>query len=339
MIREALARVVSGGSLDEGSAAQVMQEILEGKATPAQIGGFAVALRMKGETVDEVTGLARAMRSAATPFPDVPRPLIDTCGTGGDGSGTFNVSTAVAFVVAAAGGRVAKHGNRAVSSRAGSADVLEALGASVDRTPAEAARMIREVGVAFLFAPAYHWAFKHAAEPRKDLGVRTVFNVLGPVCNPAGAERQLVGVYDGAWVPRLAEVLLRLGTDSAWVVHSEDGLDELSVFAPSQVARIADGRVVEETVDPGTFGLAHEAGERPSVQGGDAAHNARILEGALGGATGPARDMVLLNAGAALVAGRMAADLTAGIARAREVVDRGDAMSKLQQFLAFEPVR
>ena len=219
MIREVLSRLVAGNSLDEATATAVMGEILTGNATAAQIAGFAVALRMKGETVDEVTGLARAMRAAAQPFPEVPRPLVDTCGTGGDGSHSFNVSTAVAFVVAAGGGRVAKHGNRAVSSRTGSADVLEALGVAVDHTPAEAARSIREVGVAFLFAPAYHWAFKHAAEARRDLGVRTVFNVLGPVCNPAGAERQLVGVYDAAWVPRLAEVLSRLGAESAWVVQ------------------------------------------------------------------------------------------------------------------------
>ncbi len=339
MIREALTRIVAGDSLDETAAAEVMREILEGQATPVQIGGFAVALRMKGETVEEVTGLARAMRAAAVPFPEVPRPLVDTCGTGGDGSGTFNVSTAVAFVVAAAGGRVAKHGNRAVSSRAGSADVLEALGATVDRTPAEAARMIREIGVAFLFAPSYHWAFKHAAEPRRDLGVRTVFNVLGPLCNPAGAERQLVGVYDDAWVPRLAHVLGKLGTDSAWIVHSEDGLDELSVFAPTRLARLDRGRVVEETVDPKALGLAHPTNERGSVQGGDAQHNATLLEGALSGVAGAARDLVLLNAGAALAAARLESDLAAGIARAREVVDRGDARAKLQQFLVFEPSR
>ncbi|MGH7724026.1 MAG: anthranilate phosphoribosyltransferase [Candidatus Eiseniibacteriota bacterium] len=339
MIREALSRVVAGESLAENEAAAVMREILEGGATPVQIGGLAVALRMKGETVDEVVGLARAMRAAAIPFPDVPRPLVDTCGTGGDGSGTFNVSTAVAFVVAAGGGRVAKHGNRAVSSRAGSADVLEALGASVDVSPAEAARMIREVGVAFLFAPSYHWAFKHAAEPRRDLGVRTVFNVLGPMCNPAGAERQLVGVYDAGWVPRFAHVLARLGTDSAWIVHSDDGLDELSVFAYTRLARVADGHVTEETVDPAKLGLAHPESERGSVQGGDAKRNATLLEEALSGKPGAARDLVLLNAGAALAAARLAPDLPAGVARARELVDRGGAKAKLKQFLAFEPSR
>jgi anthranilate phosphoribosyltransferase len=334
-VKDALAKVVGGGSLHEDEARDVMRDILAGRATATQIGGFAVALRMKGETVEEVAGLARAMREAALPFPAVPRPLMDTCGTGGDQSGTFNVSTAVAFVVAAAGGRVAKHGNRAVSSKTGSADVLEALGASVDVTPEEAARAVNEVGVAFLFAPAYHWAFKHAAEPRRDLGVRTVFNVLGPICNPAGAERQLVGVYDEAWVPRLAGVLLRLGAESAWVVHGDDGLDEMSVFAPTHVARVERGKVVEEVVDPKSLGLAHPESERATIQGKDTEDNVRLLKDALAGKPGAASDTVLLNAGAALVAGGLAPDLPDGIALAREVVGSGKAQAKLEQFLAF----
>ncbi len=331
-MREALARVVVGGSLSEDEAAGVMRAILAGEATAAQIGALAMGLRMKGETADEVTGMARAMRQAALPFPKVTRPLIDTCGTGGDGGGTFNVSTAVAFVVAAAGGRVAKHGNRAVSSRTGSADVLEALGASVDLTPDEAARMIETVGVAFLFAPAYHWTFKHAAEPRRDLGVRTVFNVLGPICNPAGAERQLVGVYDEAWVPRLAQVLLRLGAEAAWVVHSEDGLDELSVFATNRVARLEGGRVIEERVDPKDFGLAHDEKERPHVHGGEAAKNLELLTGAIAGTAGAATDIVILNAGAALAVGGLAPDLAAGVALARTTIAEGRARAKLDQF-------
>ena len=331
-VRAALARIVAGQSLPEADAERVMAAVLGGEASPAQIGALAVALRMKGETVDEVTGMARAMRKAALPFPQVTRPLIDTCGTGGDDGGTFNVSTSVAFVVAAAGGRVAKHGNRAVSSRTGSADVLEALGASVDLTPAEAARMIEEVGVAFLFAPAYHWAFKHAAEPRKDLGVRTVFNVLGPICNPAGAERQLVGVYDEAWVPRLAEVLRRLGAEAALVVHSDDGLDELSVFAPNHVARLEGGRVLEETVDPKALGVGHDPSERAHVQGGEAARNLELLTGALAGTAGAATDIVILNAGAALAVGGLAPDLTAGVALARETIASGRARAKLEQF-------
>jgi anthranilate phosphoribosyltransferase len=333
MIRELLPKVVAGESLTEEQAFGVMQDVLAGAATSAQIAGFAVALRMRGETVEEVAGLARAMRQALQPFPEVPRPLLDTCGTGGDGSGTFNVSTAVAFVAAAAGSHVAKHGNRAVSSRAGSADVLEALGASVDQTPAEAAKTIRDVGVAFLFAPAYHWAFRNAAEPRKDLGVRTVFNVLGPICNPAGAERQLVGVYDDAWVPRLAQVLQLLGAERAWVVHSKDGLDELSVFAPTLAARLEDGKIVEEQIDPRVYGLGHEAADRGAVQGGDAAENARLLESALSSKSGAAHDLVVLNAGAALAVGGLAPTLEAGIERARELVDNGKAHEKLQQFL------
>jgi len=333
MIREVLPRVVAGETLSEDQAMAVMQDVLAGAATPAQIAGFAVALRMRGETVDEVAGLARAMRHALQPFPDVPRPLLDTCGTGGDGSGTFNVSTAVAFVAAAAGANVAKHGNRAVSSRAGSADVLEAMGASVEQTPAEAARTIKDIGVAFLFAPAYHWAFKNAAEPRRDLGVRTVFNVLGPICNPAGAERQLVGVYDDAWVPRLAQVLQRLGAERAWVVHSEDGLDELSVFAPTYVARLEDGKIVEEKINAKAFGLGHDESDRPSVQGGDAQENAALLEAALSAVPGAAHDLVVLNAGAALAAGGIAPTLDAGVRRAKELVDQGKALEKLQQFL------
>jgi len=333
MIREVLPRVVAGETLTEDQAMAVMQDVLAGAATSAQIAGFAVALRMRGETVDEVAGLARAMRQALQPFPTVPRPLLDTCGTGGDGSGTFNVSTAVAFVAAAAGAHVAKHGNRAVSSRAGSADVLEAMGASVEQTPAEAARTINDIGVAFLFAPAYHWAFKNAAEPRRDLGVRTVFNVLGPICNPAGAERQLVGVYDDAWVPRLARVLLRLGADRAWVVHSEDGLDELSVFAPTYVARLEDGKITEEKVDAKAFGLGHDESDRPGIQGGDAQENAALLESALSAVPGAAHDLVILNAGAALAAGGLAPTLEAGIRRSRELVDQGKALEKLQQFL------
>ncbi len=334
-MKDALAKVVGGGSLSEDEARDVMRDILAGRATATQIGGFAVALRMKGETLEEVAGLARAMRESALPFPNVPRPLLDTCGTGGDSSGTFNVSTAVAFVVAAAGGRVAKHGNRAVSSKTGSADVLEALGASVDVTPEEAARSIRQTGVAFLFAPAYHWAFKHAAEPRRDLGVRTVFNVLGPICNPAGAERQLVGVYDEAWVPRLAGVLLRLGSQSAWVVHGDDGLDEMSVFAPTHVARIENGRVVEEVIDPKTLGLAHPERERTTIQGKDTEDNVRLLHDSLAGKPGAASDTVFLNAGAALVAGGLADDLAQGIALAKEVVGSGKAEAKLSEFLAF----
>ncbi len=333
MIQELLPRIVSGETLTEEQAFGVMQDILAGAATSAQIAGFAVALRMRGETVEEVAGLASAMRQALQTFPEVPRPLLDTCGTGGDGSGTFNVSTAVAFVAAAAGAHVAKHGNRAVSSRAGSADVLEALGASVDQTPAEAARMITEIGVAFLFAPAYHWAFKHAAEPRKDLGVRTVFNVLGPICNPAGSERQLVGVYDDAWVPRLAQVLARLGAERAWVVHSKDGLDELSVFAPTTVARLEDGKIIEELIDPRAYDLGHDAADRSAVQGGDAAENARLLESALSSRSGAAHDLVVLNAGAALAVGGLAPTLEAGIERAAGLIDSGKAHEKLQQFL------
>ncbi len=335
MIQELLPRIVAGDTLTEEQAFAVMQDILAGAATSAQIAGFSVALRMRGETVSEVTGLARALRQALPRFPTLPRPLLDTCGTGGDGSGTFNVSTAVAFVAAAAGAHVAKHGNRAMSSRAGSADVLEALGASVEQTAEEAARTLREVGVAFLFAQLYHWSFKHASGPRRELGVRTVFNVLGPISNPAGAERQLVGVYDRTWVPRLAEVLHRLGAERAWVVHSEDGLDELSIFAPTWVARLEDGAVVEDVIDPRTYGLAHGPAERGEVLGGSAAENAQILESVLSNTPGPAHDLVVLNAGAALTVAGESPNLEAGIERARALIDGGQALAKLRQFVAF----
>ena len=338
MIREALAELVAGRDLPTETANTVMQEILSGEATSSQIAGFAVAMRMKGETVPEITGLALAMRSAATPLPlpnDIQREdLLDTCGTGGDGAQTFNVSTAVALVAAGEGVQVAKHGNRAVSSRSGSADVLEQLGIRLDLSPQECADCLRETGVAFLFAPAFHGALRHAAMPRKEMGLRTVFNVLGPICNPAGAGRQLVGVFDRTWVGRLATVLGALGAKSACVVHSEDGLDEISVFAPTHVAWVGkDRKVREEMIDPKTHGLAHE--NRDAITGGDAKRNAELILELLQGAKGPARDLVVLNAGAALVVSGRANTLADGIGLAAASIDHGRAKERLDALVQF----
>lgn len=337
MIREALRSLTEGRDLGADEAAAAMDEILSGGATPSQIAGFAVALRMKGETVSEVAALARAMRARAgfLPLDGMSREdLLDTCGTGGDGAGTFNVSTVVAFVACGAGARVAKHGNRAVSSQAGSADVLEALGVSLDLTAEECARCLSETGVAFLFAPQFHSALRHAAAPRREMGIRTVFNVLGPLCNPAGAGRQLVGVYEDRWVLRLAQVLRELGSRSACVVHSADGLDELSVFAPFHLAWLSeDGKVRESIVDPAALRMAHDDRER--ARGSDPAANAQLLERVLDGEPGAARDLVLLNAAAALQVAGLATGFTEGLERARESIDSGRARACLDAFVAF----
>jgi anthranilate phosphoribosyltransferase len=338
MIREATAQIVEGHDLSPETAAGAMETILAGEATGAQIAAFAVALRMKGETVGEVTGMVRALRRRATPFPleeEVARAsLLDTCGTGGDGAHTFNVSTAVALVAAGAGVPVAKHGNRAISSRTGSADVLEELGVPLDLPPGRAVECLQEVGVVFLFAPAYHAALRHAAGPRREMGLRTVFNVLGPLCNPAGAGCQLVGVFDAAWITRLGRVLGELGSHSACVVHSRDGLDEISVFAPTEMAWLGGGGAVrEETLDPADFGLAHS--DRAPVSGGDAAENAGRLRRVLEGERGVARDLVLINAAAALVVAGRASDIREGIVEASSSIDSGAALGRLDALAGF----
>ena len=333
MIQSAIARAVLGEHLSQELARTSMQQILAGEATPAQIAAFAVALRMKGETPDEIAGMAEAMRSRVPPIRTRKAPLLDTCGTGGDNAGTFNISTTVAIVTAACGVAVAKHGNRAVSSRTGSADVLESLGVRIDLTPENAARSLDVLGITFLFAPNYHTALRHASGPRREIGVRTVFNVLGPLTNPAGAGRQLLGVFSDALVRPVAEVLQRLGSERAWVVHGRDGLDELTVFAPSHVAELANGALREFDVDPADLGLAHQ--ERAGVAGGDARANAAKVRAVFDGTKGAARDIVLLNSGAALVVAGVAADLRAGIARAAEAIDSGAARAKLAELQAF----
>lgn len=332
MIREAIVRLVDGESLTAQEAATVMGEIMDGHATPAQIGALVTALRMKGETPEEIAGFALAMRERAFRItPQVPV-FVDVVGTGGDRSGTFNISTVAAFVVAGAGVPVAKHNNRAVSSRCGSADVLEALGVPADAEPERVRRAIEEVGIGFLFAPRFHPAMRHAAGPRREIGIRTVFNVLGPLTNPAGARRQVVGVYHPSLVEPMARVLGHLGSECAFVVHG-DGLDELAPSGPSHVAEVRSGRVRTFQLQPEDAGLRRHPVH--AVRGGEAQDNARLALEVLRGEDGPHRDVVLLNAAAALVAAGACSDLREAAERAAESIDRGDALAKLEQLRAF----
>jgi anthranilate phosphoribosyltransferase len=307
-----------------------MELIMRDEATASQIAGFIVALRLKGETVDEIAGLARTMRSMATPI-DVEDAgsLLDTCGTGGDGSGSFNISTLSAIVAAACGARVAKHGNRAASSTCGSADVLEALGVRIDLPPAGVAACIREAGIGFLFAPVFHPSFRFAAVPRRELGIRTVFNVLGPLCNPAGAGRQALGVPEQQLAEKMADVLVRLGVERALVLHAE-GLDELSTTGPSLVIEMLGGERRSYQLDPLELGLRRAS--RDELRGGGPAENAVIAREVLEGAAGPRRDIVLLNASAALRAAGLARDWREGIALAAEAIDRGGAAGVLDRW-------
>ena len=333
MIRTAIARAIQGEALSFDLARASMEQMLSGDATPAQIGALAVALRMKGETPEEIAGMAQALRNHVAPIVTRRRPLLDTCGTGGDNAGTFNISTSVAIVVASCGVAVAKHGNRAVSSRTGSADVLESLGVRIDLTPLSAARSLDVLGITFLFAPHYHTALRHASGPRREIGVRTVFNILGPLANPAGATRQLLGVYADELVRPVAEVLRRLGSERAWVVYGRDGLDELSLFGRSHVAALEDGRIREFEVDPAELGLP--AGDRDGIAGGDATANAAVIRDIFAGTRGAARDIVVLNASAALVVAGVAPDLAAGITLANDALDAGRARAKLQELADF----
>ena len=325
---EAIAKLVRCESLSEDEAAATFEEIMRGDATPVQIAGLLVALRMKGESTDEITGFARTARAMATPI-QVDGDLLDTCGTGGDGLATFNISTLSAIVAAASGAKVAKHGNRAASSMCGSADVLEQLGVKIDLAPEGVARCIEEAGIGFLFAPVFHPSFRFAGVPRRELGMRTIFNVLGPLCNPAGAKYQALGVADGALAGKMAEVLVRLGVERAIVFHAGDGMDELSVSAPSSVIEI-NGDRKEYQLDPAELGL----GKAPvdSMRGGGPEDNARIAREVLQGATGPRRDVVLLNAAAALRAAGLAGSWKDGIGMAAEAIDSGRAGDVLQRW-------
>lgn len=335
-IKTAINKVMNGETLNIEEAEEVMSQIMAGEATPAQIGAYLTALRMKGETVEEITGSARAMRSLAAPVrPNTgPADLVDTCGTGGDSAGTFNISTTAAFVVAGTGQKVAKHGNRSVSSKSGSADVLGALGVNLELTPAQVAQAIDEIGIGFLFAPKLHPAMKHAIGPRRELGVRTIFNVLGPLTNPAGAQSQIIGVYDERLTEPLAQVLGELGSRGAFVVHGHGGLDELTTTGPNRVSRLQQGQVTTETLDPLDLGFARAS--LADLLGGTAEENASITRNILAGReNGPRRDVVVLNAAAALVAAGKADDLPAGITLAQQSLDSGAALAVLEKFVAF----
>lgn len=331
-IQAAIRRVVDKHDLAFEDMQSVMRSIMGGDATPAQIAGLLVALRMKGETIDEIAGAASVMRELAQHVEVGLTPLIDTCGTGGDGIGTFNISTASAFVTAAAGGRIAKHGNRAASGASGSADVLEAAGARIDLSPAEVADCVRQVGVGFMFAPAHHGATRHAAGPRRELGTRTLFNVLGPLTNPANASVQLMGVYDRSWVSRAAEVLQRLGVARALVVCAEDGMDEISIASVTHAAELRDGAVTTYLIDPREFGIPFQPLE--SLAARDAQASLAHIRTVFDDQPGPARDIVALNAGAAIYIAGLAPTLAAGIARAREVIASGAARECFARFIA-----
>ncbi len=333
MIKEAINKVVSGQHLTQDEAVSLMDDIMSGKATDAQIASLITALRIKGETVDEITGFAKVMRQKATPVKTGHPLLLDTCGTGGDGSHTFNVSTTVAFVVAAAGVPVAKHGNRSVSSRSGSADVLEALGVNINLTPEQVGKCIDKVGIGFLFAPALHGAMKYAIGPRREIGIRTVFNILGPLTNPAGAQRQILGVYDPNLTEVMAGVLANLGTESAFVVHGDGGLDEVSISGPTKVSEVRDGRVITYYLDPKNYGIEYAGLER--IKGGTAEENAAITRSILEGEKGPRRDIVLLNAAVALLASGLVKTVEEGLEKAASVTDSGAAVRKLDELVEF----
>ncbi len=332
-ITTAIASVIDRHDLSAADMEAVMQAIMTGQATPAQIGGFLIGLRMKGETVDEIAAAAKVMRDLATRV-EVDGPhLVDTCGTGGDGASTFNISTASAIVTAAAGGRVAKHGNRSVSSSSGSADVLEAAGVRLDLAPAQVAACIDKVGVGFLFAPQHHSAMKHAIGPRKEMRVRTLFNLLGPLTNPAGAPNQVLGVFSPDWVEPLAEVLLQLGSEHVLVVHAEDGLDEISIAAPTRVAELKSGAVSVYTITPEDFGLQRAGLSAIAVD--DAGQSLAMINAVFADQPGPARDIVCLNAGAAIYAAGLVASLQDGVALASEVIHSGKAAATFAALVDF----
>ncbi len=331
MIRDAIATIVAGESLDMPMATDVMHEIMTGEATPAQVAAFVVGLRMKGETPEEIAGLAMAMRARGMHIE--PGAELDTCGTGGDGSSSFNISTAAAFVAAAAGVRVAKHGNRAMSSRCGSADVLEALGVRLDLKPDEVQRCVRDVGIGFLFAPVFHPAMRYAAGPRKEVGVRTVFNILGPLCNPAGAKAQLLGVAEASLVQTMAGVLNRLGSRRAMVVHGDDGLDEVTLSGTTSVCELADGELRTYRLSPDDFGLPYVS--REELNGGSCEDNAGMLRDVLSGQPGPHLHVVAANAAAALYVAGVTPTLKKGVEVANQMLRSGRAVEKLDELVRY----
>ena len=340
MIREAIAHITAGATLSEEEAAAVMEEIMTGVATQAQMGAFLTALRLRagGETVQEIAGLARIMREKAVQVhlaEPVAAHALDTCGTGGDSAGTFNVSTAAGILASAAGAAVAKHGNRSATSRCGSADVLEALGARIDLGPEQVARCVQEVGFGFMFAPAFHPAMKHVGPTRREIGIRTVFNILGPLTNPAHTRYQVLGVADGSLLRKMGEALLYLGCQHALIVHGEDGIDECSLRAPTRICEVHSGQELREyTITPEEVGLTRVADRQP-FQGGEPAYNAKLLRELLSEySDGPATDMLCLNAGAALLANEQVASLGDGVKLARTTLREGKAKQKLADVIA-----
>jgi anthranilate phosphoribosyltransferase len=332
MIKEAIAQLVSGRSLSIDEASAVMEEIMEGSTTPAQFGAFVTALRLRGETVEEIAGLARTMRAKALRV-NINEPVVDTCGTGGDGSGTFNISTTAAFVAAACGLKIAKHGNRAMSSQCGSADVLEALGVKIDLNPEQVQKCLEKVGIGFMLAPVFHPAMKYAAAPRKEVGIRTVFNILGPLTNPAGAGAQVLGVPEKGLTEKMATVLKMLGCQHALVVHGEDGLDEITITGKTFVSELKNGNIKNFEIAPEELGLPRA--KKDTLKGGTAKDNAELLRSILSGKKGAQRNIVLMNASAALVAGDKVATLKQGIALASEAIDSGKAFLKMEDFIKF----
>ncbi len=332
-IQHAIQKLLDKLDLTAAEMRSVMQLIMGGGATDAQIAGFLIALRCKGETVDEIAAAVEVMRALATKVSVIGEHVIDTCGTGGDGANTFNISTTCAFVVAAAGGQVAKHGNRSVSSACGSADVLEAAGVNLDLTAEQVAECVQQIGVGFLFAPKHHGAMKHTINVRKEMGVRTLFNLLGPLANPAAAPNQLIGVFSQAWVEPLAQVLLKLGSQHVLVVSAEDGLDEISIAAKTYVAELKDNTVSTYTITPEQFGLQRASLAELAVT--NATSSLNMIKSVLNNQSGTALDIVLLNAGVAIYAANLSDNLAAGIAKAREAIESGAALAKLEALVNY----
>ncbi|PCH63730.1 MAG: anthranilate phosphoribosyltransferase [Gammaproteobacteria bacterium] len=331
-LQTAIKTVIQKKDLTSHDMQTVMETIMTGNATPAQIGGFLVGLQMKGETVTEIAAAAKVMRDLATPVDIIGDHIVDTCGTGGDGASTFNISTASAFVVSAAGATVAKHGNRSISSSSGSADVLEAAGVNLDITPEQVKHCIETVGVGFMFAQKHHGAMKHAIGPRREMAVRTIFNLLGPLTNPARAKNQVLGVFDKKWVEPMAQVLKELGSQHVLVVHAEDGLDEISIGSDSYVAELNNGEINTYTIKPEDFGLQRKDIGQLAVK--DAKQSLAIIQAIFAGELGPARDIVSLNAGAAIYAADLTTSLAEGITLAQQHIDNGTAQQKLDDFVA-----
>jgi anthranilate phosphoribosyltransferase len=329
-VKALIGKVATGAALTREEAAGAFEQMMSGEATPSQMGGLLMAMRVRGETVDEITGAVSAMRAKMLRV-SAPPEAIDVVGTGGDASGSFNISTCAALIVAGAGVPVAKHGNRALSSRSGAADVLSALGVKIDLTPEKIARCIREAGIGFMFAPAHHPAMKHVGPTRVELGTRTIFNLLGPLSNPAGVKRQMVGVFSKQWIEPLAHVLKNLGSERAFVVHGSDGLDEITTAGPTAVAALENGSVRTFEINPEDAGLARAKPE--ALRGGDAETNAAALKGVLEGKKGPLRDVTVLNAAAALVVAGAAADLQSGVALAQKSIESGEAEGRLDRLI------